>query len=166
MPPHRRRRRPYTKPPPPAAHFAARVASPPGAHRAPYRTNGASEEHPEGDGTKGDPGRKGQPWQWPAGRPFWSDPVRRRPPVALGAPSRAATLSSTVRPSRQAWGDPVLRRPAVQLGVTLPSAGRKSYTTAAFFSPVSVLLTRSPPLREGGKKTTPNRAAAGQTGCG
>jgi len=110
-------------------------------------------------GPRGDPGRKGQPWQWPAGCPFWSDPVRRRPPVALGAPSRAATLSSTVQPSRQAWGDPVLRRPAVQLGVTLPSAGRKSYTTAAFFSPVSVRLTRSPPLREGEKKnhTKPRR---------
>ena len=94
------------------------------------------------------------------------NPVRRRPPVALGAPSRAATLSPTVRPSGQAWGDPVLRRPAVQLGVTLPSAGRKSYTTAAFFSPVSVLLTRNPQLHEGEKKTTPNRAAAGQTGCG
>lgn len=117
-------------------------------------------------GPRGDPGREGRPWQWPAGRPFWSDPVRRRPPVALGAASRAATLSSTVRPSGQAWGDPVLRRPAVQLGVTLPSAGRKSYTTAAFFSPVSVLLTRNSQLHEGEKKTTPNRAAAGQTGCG
>ena len=108
-------------------------------------------------GPRGDPGRKGQPWQCPAGRPFWSDPVRRRPPVALGAASRAATLSSTVRPSRQAWGDPVLRRPAVQLGVTLPSAGRKSYTTAAFFSPVSVLLTRNPQLHEGEKKKPPTK---------
>jgi len=31
-------------------------------------------------GPRGNPGREGQPWQWPAGRPFWSDPVRRPPP--------------------------------------------------------------------------------------
>lgn len=72
--------------------------------------------------------------------------------MALEVSLRAVTLSPTGRPSGQAWGDPVLRRPAVQLGVTLPSAGRESYTTAAFFSPVSVPLTGSPPPRRRGEK--------------
>lgn len=29
-------------------------------------------------GPRGDPEREGRPWQWPAGRPFWSHPGRRR----------------------------------------------------------------------------------------
>jgi len=90
--------------------------------------------------------------------------------VASEAPSLAATLSPTGRPSGQAWGDPVLRPPAVQLGVTLPSAGHKSYTTATLFSPLPpsqrLLRWKEAHCCVEGEKITPDRAAAAQSGCG
>lgn len=62
-------------------------------------------------GPRGDPGRKGQPWQRPAGRPFWSDPVRRPPPP----PPVASSLRGPL-----ACGDPVPHRPAVRAGMARP----------------------------------------------
>jgi len=56
------------------------------------------------------------------------------------------------------------------LGVTLPSAGHKSYTTATLFSPLPpsqrLLRWKEAHCRVEGEKITPDRAAAGQGGCG
>lgn len=58
----------------------------------------------------------------------------RRRPVVSGprGPSRAATLSSALRPSWRSRGDPVLRPPPARLGVTLPAARLRCCAAAAF----------------------------------
>lgn len=126
MPPHRRRRRPHTRPPPPAGHLAARVASPPRAPRAASRTNGASEEHPEGAEAKGGPGKR-RVTLAVAGRPSvlespWPPPVTSGPrsllacgnPVPHRPSVRAGVGTPCLAPAgRPTGGDPALRRPRI-----------------------------------------------------
>lgn len=157
--------------PPPALHQT------PAARRSLRRSSCKPLEQPTGLvaplrsiqkvlGPMGNPGREGQPWRWPAGRPFWCDPVRRPPPP----------VTSGLR-SPLACGNPVPHRPAVQPGMGRPClapAGRPIGGDPALRRPqvlhhrhpllaitsqlASVTLERSP-LSRGGKKnpTGPRR---------
>jgi len=77
-------------------------------------------------GPGGGRGEKGRPWHWSAGRPFWCDPVRRRPstghgslhaggnPVLHRPHDRAGWGRPCLSPAgRPTGGDPALRRPQV-----------------------------------------------------